>query len=208
MTSKLKIAFIARLGLRESRALKLIGKLLDMEYDLILLGGDGTPDPNFIVRLYKSNNAHSVLIVSGDEDDILITKRARDLGILLDGRMVTIKGITVAGISGLQPHQDINRLAAEGSQGKKVNILVTHFPPYSCLNEVKIKDKVVSIGLRNISKLINTYVKDIILFTHTTVNGACFMNNRIYIGLKGGLGEFVSLTLSDGKLYSFGFRSP
>ena len=84
----MKLAFVARLGLKELQTIRFINHLSEY-YDLIILGGDGTPDPEYLVR-------NKVLIVSGDEDDILITKKAREYNMLLDGRIREFKGLKLS----------------------------------------------------------------------------------------------------------------
>ena len=190
----MKLAYVARLGLKEFRAIKFINKLTE-HYDLVILGGDGTPNPEHLTR-------DKVLIVSGDEDDILITKKAREYEILMDGRIYDFKGLKIAGIGGLQSHQDIKRILSEDS---KIDILVSHYPPYGCLDTVRVGQRDVNIGIMELNDVLSK-VSLLVLFTHVEVLGGVYLKgNIIMLGLNGGIGRYIEVTDKEGL--NIGFNS-
>jgi len=194
MATEMRLAFVARLGLKELQTIRFINQLSEY-YDLIILGGDGTPDPEYLVR-------NKVLIVSGDEDDILITKKAREYNMLIDGRICEFKGLKIAGVGGLQPHQDIRRIIREGSN---INILISHYPPHGCLDKVLIGRKEAHMGIIDLNKLLADNVRLLMLFTHTNVlGGLCLRNNVVMIGFEGGIGRYAEVFING--ILSIGFK--
>jgi len=190
----MKLAFVARLGPKELQTIRFINYLSEY-YDLIILGGDGTPDPEYLVR-------NKVLIVSGDEDDILITKKAREYNMLIDGRIWEFKGLKIAGVGGLQPHQDIRRIIREESG---INILISHYPPHGCLDRVLISHKEVNMGIIDLNKLLAGSVSLLMLFTHANVlGGLCLRNNVVMLGFEGGIGRYVEVFING--VLSIGFK--
>ena len=73
--------------------------------------------------------------LSGAEDDIRVTKQARKLNALLDGNVVEINNVVVAGVGGIDPHQNMERvlkLIAAGVPSKRIDITLSYHPPRGC----------------------------------------------------------------------------
>ncbi len=73
--------------------------------------------------------------LSGAEDDIRVTKQARKLNALLDGNVVEINNVVVAGVGGIDPHQNMERvlkLVDAGTLGKRIDITLSYHPPRGC----------------------------------------------------------------------------
>ncbi len=78
--------------------------------------------------------------LSGAEDDIRITKQARKLNALLDGNIIELNGITVAGVGGIDPHQNMERilrLVKKETLSKRVNVTLSYHPPRDCGDLIK-----------------------------------------------------------------------
>ncbi len=73
--------------------------------------------------------------LSGAEDDIRITKQARKLNALLDGNVVEINNIVVAGVGGIDPHQNMEhvlKLVDAGVPDRRIDITLSYHPPRGC----------------------------------------------------------------------------
>ncbi len=79
-------------------------------YDLVAITGDICCDSR-LTRILRSAGA-KVFAVTGNMDDTHIARILRDNDWLLDGRVAVIGDVVLAGVGGLQPIQDIERLRA------------------------------------------------------------------------------------------------
>ncbi len=123
---ELKIFIVANVKVRKKEELN----------DLVNAVHALTPDTIFFIGwpgLHPANLQSSLqlkhYLVTSPHDDILITKFLQANGSLLDGKYVFIKGITVAGIGGLNPLQNLRKVLS----AKEIpEILLTYHPPYGC----------------------------------------------------------------------------
>jgi len=92
-------------------------------------------DPEEYVRVLPNP-----YFLSGAEDDIRVTKQARKLNALLDGNVVEIGNVVVAGVGGVDPHQNMERvlrLLRTRSLGKRVDVTLSYHPPRGCGDFIK-----------------------------------------------------------------------
>ena len=152
----MKIVYIVDLHGRDWFLDTFIKILATEEPDLIVVGGDYCSDPEVLTRL-----GTDILLVSGEKDDIYLTKRAKSLNIFLDGRVAYLKSTIFAGVGGIEPHQNIRRITDKHLE--PVDILVTHYPPKGCLDIVMGNLKA---GLAEINLLVTNLKPKIILTGH------------------------------------------
>jgi len=89
--------------------------------DIMVISGDS--ESSSLLRDLAGRTR--VFYVSGNMDSISVVETARELGILLDGRVVEVEGILLAGIG--RREEDLNRIRGEvGGEW----ILVSHYPPH------------------------------------------------------------------------------
>jgi len=87
----------------------------------------------------------SPYFLSGAEDDIRVTKQARKFNALLDGNVVKLNSIVVAGVGGVDPHQNMERvlkLMDSGALGRGIDVTLSYHPPRGC------GDLVRALGVR------------------------------------------------------------
>jgi len=73
--------------------------------------------------------------LSGAEDDIRITKQARKLNALLDGNIIKLNNVVVAGVGGIEPHQNMERvlkLMRAGMLSGRIDVTLSYHPPRGC----------------------------------------------------------------------------
>ncbi len=171
----IKIGYITDLNQKEELGRALLVSLIKVyRVDAILVGGDCNLDPQNLPLKDKVK----YFVLSGDKDDIYITKISRKLGNLLDGNIIYLGNIAIAGISGLDYYQSIIKLSKALSQsGNKVrvNILVTHHPPKGCLDRIDALN--IRSGLSSVRDLIIKLKPNIVLAGHLGNRGICYINN-------------------------------
>ena len=129
------------------------------EAELVLLCGDVGINEEFLTGVSQ----HTVLAVSGDEDDIHVIKLAKRYGILIDGRVVEVSGVKVGGVGAINTALDYSTLV---SGVERIDILVTHFPPHGCLDAQP--PFYIHSGLRSIRQLLEAVKPSVVLVGHST----------------------------------------
>jgi len=164
----MKIIYIVDLHGQDWLLNNIIPELIKENPDLLLIGGDYCSDPETLMRL-----GMNVLLISGEQDDIYLTKKAKSLNIFLDGRVTQYKSTILAGIGGIEPHQNIRRIISKymGS----IDILITHYPPKNCLDTVM---NTLKGGLIEINALISSMKPKIILTGHFHNNSGIMQCER------------------------------
>lgn len=141
------------------------------EVELLILGGDLSFDLNLFKGVGK------LAVVTGECDDIYLTKCARKLGILLDGDIMEACGLKIGFIGGLSVHQSIRRLMRRC--GGHLDILVTHFPPKGCLD--LILDR-YHAGLVEVLSIVQRYGVRYVLTGHYHDNvGSCRVGSALVV---------------------------
>ena len=85
-----------------------------------------------------------------------------------------------------------------------IDILVSHYPPYGILDEVRVLSKEIHIGIVELNNLISR-VKLFTVFTHVVVNGVKSLNNTLSIGFVGGMGKSLTISIHN-RDFSIGFN--
>lgn len=147
-----------------------------LEVDAVLLCGDVSVGESVISELSRYN----VLAISGDEDDIYVAKLIRKYGILIDGRVVEISGLRVAGIGAMNTSLDCMTLS---SASGKVDILLTHYPPYGCLDSVA--PLYVASGLKSVRTLIETLKPSVVFVGHPAKQAVSYCGSSVIVGVAG-----------------------
>lgn len=93
----------------------------------VFIGWPGL-NPSDIIREIK----HPIYLVTSPSDDIIITKQGRKLGILIDGKIILHDNTLLAGIGGIDPHQNIELIKKDLRNHRKIDILLSYFPPKGC----------------------------------------------------------------------------
>ncbi len=96
--------------------------------------------------------------LSGAEDDIRVTKQARKLNALLDGNVIKLNNIVVAGVGGVDPHQNMERvlkLMDSGALGRGIDVTLSYHPPRGC------GDLVRALGVRRGLDELRTFIEKV-----------------------------------------------
>ena len=173
-----KVGYITDLNQREILGEMLLIELINKyNVNAVIIGGDCNLDPEDL----PLRNKVKYYILSGDKDDVYVTKASRRQDNLLDGNIIHLNNIVVAGISGLDCYQTIVRLSKILNNMKKprVDVLVTHHPPQGCL------DLIESLGLRAglgiIRKLVIKLRPAAVLTGHLRNRGVCYIGQSLVI---------------------------
>ncbi|MCD6428828.1 MAG: hypothetical protein J7L12_04355 [Desulfurococcales archaeon] len=168
----IKIGYITDLNRKEEFGHALLVSLIKTyRVNAIIIGGDCNLDPQNLPLKGKVK----YFILSGDKDDIYVTKTSRKLGNLLDGNITYLDNIAIAGVSGLDYYQSITKITkylSERGSKVRVNILVTHHPPRGCLDRIEALN--VRGGLGSVRDLIIKLKPDVALTGHLGNRGICY----------------------------------
>ncbi len=182
-----KILYLARLPPNEYASIRLIKDVVrKYSFDLLIIGGDCRLDPSTLLNIIGNKEA---IWVPGDEDDIMITKACRSLGILCSGSIYHLGNFTIACVSGIDAIQDIKRIRNILSKEHQSRdyILVSHYP---LINELylTINGKTISLnlGLNELSDFINR--SKVMLSTHVKYNYVNVIKTCLIIGLRSSSG--------------------
>ena len=132
--------------------------LAEESYDIVVISGDVECVETAEVLKEYSENA---VAVTGNLDDVSVRRTLDELGVLIDGRVKTVKGLTFAGIGGLDVKSDVGSLLKLG-QGR-VDVLVSHYPPRRILDRTWAG---VRIGLNEVLQVSRALKPALHLFGH------------------------------------------
>jgi Icc-related predicted phosphoesterase len=109
-----------------------VWRLLRVEsYDLVVATGDY----ECVDTAQALLEARSPLAaVTGNMDNASVRRILEEAGVLIDGKVVAIKGLVFAGVGGLTPHNDIESVKGRLA-GKENVIVVSHHPSKGVLDE-------------------------------------------------------------------------
>ncbi len=192
------IAYVVDVHGNEAYIKKLVGILNNLNIDLAVFGGD----LSFSLGLLDGVGIKYV-IVPGECDDIYLTKHARTLGVLYDGKVMNIDGLKIGFVGALGAHQSIRRLAGRCSDG--LDLLITHMPPKGCLDIILGK---YHGGLIELLDLIRKCRIKYVLTGHYHDNvGVCRLDSSLVINPGPMmLGRYLIVYYYSGTL-SYEFRS-
>ncbi|GAB6148275.1 metallophosphoesterase family protein [Stetteria hydrogenophila] len=122
-------------------------RVLESEsYDLVVASGDFECEDS--ARALVDAGVKAVA-VTGNMDHAGITRILREAGILIDGEVVEVEGLKIAGAGGLDPLTSISMLRSKASG--PVDVLVTHHPPRGVVDRVFTG---IHAGLEEVKELI------------------------------------------------------
>jgi Icc-related predicted phosphoesterase len=127
------------------------------EYDFVVCSGDFECVDTAEVFVEEAGEA---VAVTGNMDSESIRDVLKRAGILIDGAVRECKGLRFAGVGGLTPWIDIQRLKESNSVA---DVLVSHHPPYGHLDESLFGGHG---GLKELLELYNVLRPRLHLFGH------------------------------------------
>lgn len=150
--------------------------LESVEYDVVVASGDFECVDT--ARAFVEHvDAGRAVAVTGNMDSGRVRGVLEAAGVLVEGRTVVVAGLRFAGVGGLQPWADISALKGAGV---RVDVLVSHHPPYGVLDESLFGGHG---GLRELLELHGLLRPRLHLFGHiheargvTRRDGAVFVN--------------------------------
>ncbi len=142
--STLKILHLSDIHCSTSRLLEVLK--LARDYNLVAVSGD--IECIEAVEILAKASIPTVAI-TGNMDSRTVAEELEKRGILLDGRVVEKTGLKIAGIGGLDPRGDLEKLVE--SRAERIDILVTHQPPHGTVDRT-------FLGIRAGSREIKNYV--------------------------------------------------
>ncbi|MCE4615152.1 MAG: metallophosphoesterase family protein [Desulfurococcales archaeon] len=130
------------------------------EFDMVIATGDFECMESLEI-LYEAGT--NVLAVTGNTDSPHIARKLKEFEWNVGGRIITIYGLRVGGIGGIEPGYSLEKLESllEGEKG--LDILLTHYPPYQMLDKTIFG---VHVGSKNIMRFIGKYQPRIVLCGH------------------------------------------
>jgi Icc-related predicted phosphoesterase len=142
-----------------TRNLKLV---LDREkYDVVFATGD--LECLETIEILQSSGK-DVLAVTGNMDPPHIIRKLKDLGWDIEGRAISMYGLKVGGIGGVEPSYSLGKLRSLLEKGKdELDVLLTHYPPYQTLDKTLFG---VHVGSKNIRQFVLTYRPRLTLTGH------------------------------------------
>ncbi len=149
-------------------ALEAVIEKYGRDTDLIAITGDICCNGRLVRTLKRA--ALKVKAVTGNMDDLHIARILRDNNWLLDGRIEVYSdnGTAIAGIGGLQPLQDLKRVAADLSRVTYNRLLIlSHYPAHGFLD---ITYSGVHAGLYELREFIEEFKP--IIFMHGHIHEA------------------------------------
>ncbi|MEB3788784.1 MAG: metallophosphoesterase family protein [Desulfurococcales archaeon] len=170
----MKILHISDIHCANDKLEKLLERIDD--YDLIVATGDFqcVDTATFFVKIAKDK-----LAVTGNIDDPAIARVLRDNEVLLDGRIIKVRGVIIAGIGGLDFHSSLDSLRQKLGNSR-VDILLSHHPPKGILDRVFFG---LHAGVRELRDFITVLRPRLHLFGHIHEsrgveerNGSLFVN--------------------------------
>ncbi len=155
----------------EEELRKLLRLLLNAGTEAAILLGF----PNIPLIKPPAAETMKTLVVTSMLNDIQVTKKGRKHSILLDGEVKEINEVTVGGVGGIDPHQNIDAVI---KNREKPEVIVSYFPAKGCGDYIPQLN--VRKGLGELKELIN-HVKPATLITGGTTNEECRMHETLVL---------------------------
>lgn len=121
------------------------------------------------------------LSTTGNMDNPSVYRRLDEAGALIDGRIVSFRGLTIGGVGGLDVHGSMEQFRRTHGAGIEIDVLVSHHPPHGVLDAPLPG---VHAGLFEVKRLVDEYRPVIHLFGHIhesrgseRVAGTLFVNS-------------------------------
>jgi Icc-related predicted phosphoesterase len=144
-----------------------------VEAEVVLLCGDVSINEGFLNELSHGK----VLMISGDDDDVHVIKVARKHNVLIDGKIVEVSGVRIGGVGAISTSLDSTSLTLAGEY---VDILLTHYPPYGCLD--RVLPLFIASGLKAVRSVVDSLKPRLIIIGHATKPTISTCGTAIAIG--------------------------
>ncbi|MCE4618552.1 MAG: metallophosphoesterase family protein [Desulfurococcales archaeon] len=142
------------------RSDKLEKALEQLDYDLVTVSGDFECVDT--ARLFIEKARSPAVAVTGNLDNPGVSRLLREKNILIDGRVVEVSGLLIAGVGGMEVVGNL-RMIKSRAPSRGVDILLTHHPPRGVLDKTFIG---VNAGLEELWDLIKLLSPRFHLFGH------------------------------------------
>lgn len=134
--------------------------LTELDYDLVTSAGDFECVDT--ARLFLEKARKPAVAVTGNLDNPAVSRLLRSKNALIDGRIVEVAGLLIAGVGGMEVIGNV-RMVKSRAPSTRVDILLSHHPPRGVLDETFIG---VSAGLEELWDLIRILEPKYHLFGH------------------------------------------
>lgn len=156
-----------------------IGTLIEVvkisEAEITLLCGDVNINESFFSDLPNIK----VVMISGDDDDVHVIKVARRHNVLIDGKIVEVSGVKIGGIGAVSTSLDSTSLTLAGGN---VDILMTHYPPYGCLD--RMPPLLIPSGLKTVRSVVDSLKPSLVLIGHGAKPTISFCGNAVAVSIS------------------------
>lgn len=153
-------------------------RVLDSEdYDIVVASGDFECVETAGILVEKAKGP--AIAVTGNLDNPAVSRLLRSHGVLLDGRVSSVKGLRFAGVGGIDVVGSINMLKTL-APASRLDVLVSHHPPKGVLDRTFIG---LHAGLKELWDIIKYFKPRLHLFGHIhespgykEIEGVLFVN--------------------------------
>ncbi len=130
------------------------------DYDIVVASGDFECVETAGILVEKTEGP--AIAVTGNLDNPAVSRLLRSHGVLLDGRVSTVKGLRFAGVGGMDVVGSINMLKTL-APASQLDVLVSHHPPRGVLDRTFIG---LHAGLKELWDIIKAFKPRLHLFGH------------------------------------------
>lgn len=120
-----------------------------------------------------------IAYVTGEREVPAARRRLEEAGVLADGRILTVSGLSIAGVGGLGMKEDTEHL--DGIAG--ISMLLSHFPPYMMLDRDRLG---VHRGMTAIAAMASRLGASAVLYGHSGTPGCTKANGILYSNASNG----------------------
>ncbi len=107
-----------------------------------------------VEEILEQGRDKEIMVLPGPEDEAHIVRMFNEHNVNVDGRIVNVNGINLAGIGGVDPATSIGKLRKLVEAGSNIDILVSHYPP-SQIDGILLRG---SLGIFEIVKISKTRI--------------------------------------------------
>ncbi|MCE4623560.1 MAG: metallophosphoesterase family protein [Caldisphaeraceae archaeon] len=165
----------------------------ERDYDIMISTGDFEclQTAELFSELFRG-----AISVSGNLDSVPIMKLLIKRGILIDGKIIERKGLVIAGIGGIDTRTNIMAIENLLKTTKKIDILISHNPPYGILDMTSIG---IRAGLSELVRINKAFTPKLHLFGHIHESKGHIYKDKTHYVNPGPLmeGLYATIVLED-----------
>ncbi|MCE4603507.1 MAG: metallophosphoesterase family protein [Aeropyrum sp.] len=128
--------------------------------DIVVVTGDF--ECTMVVEEILRCPSNNIIAVTGNVDHAGIRRALLDAGVLADGRTLSVKGLVMAGVGGMDPANSV-RMLAKRIPSEGIDILLSHHPPHGILDITILGARA---GLWELKELVDKLEPSAHLFGH------------------------------------------